>query len=862
MNKFDVTRSSFTTCLVLCAVLLLAMSMIFFGYVWTEKQIDAANLQRYSTRLLIDELRQSSDDLTRMVRTYVVTGDPIYLKYFQDILAIRDGKKVRPQNYDAIYWDFITGGQQPTPPGEGRQIALLDMMKHTGFTEQELSKLKEAKELSDALTSTEFKAMRLIASTKSNDPATREEARMLVFDENYHRQKAEIMRPIDDVIHLTDARTQQAVETASQRALHVRYILIGLGSLLLILLGYTDRLFRRILGGSPQQIYDQIIRLGTGNFTPVIDHDRAPKNSVMGYLLETLLLLRNLEEVRHRNEQSLHLAAKVFSDAQEGIFFADYEGTIIDANQAFLNMTDFSREEVVGSRSTIFNPDLHDPTFISNMWNTIKRDKYWRGEVWNRKKNGEIFPEILSMTPVYDNNENLLCYLGMLTDITELKQHQQKIEQIAFHDPLTQLPNRQLLADRMRQSLARAERSKESAAVICLDLDGFKEVNDNFGHGTGDALLIEVADRLLRCIRTGDTVARMGGDEFVILLCEIPSQQHCEATLQRILIELATPFSLGEGRMASISGSIGYTLFPEDNADADTLLRHADQAMYAAKQAGKNRFHLFDVMGDKRSYANAAAISRIETALSNRELQLYIQPKIDLRSGKVVGGEALMRWVHPIRGIIPPNEFLPLIENHAIGIAVGEWVIGEALRLMQHWSTLGLIFPVSVNISINHLKDESFYARLVSILQNFPDIPPQRLQIEIRESAALDDMHKTNTLIHNCQALGIRFALDDFGTGYSSLTYLKRLSIDTLKIDQSFVHDMLENENDLAIVRGVIGLAQAFCSQSVAKGVETWQTAALLRKLGCEIAQGYAIAAPMSAEAIPDWINTFTMPEF
>ncbi|MGZ5000387.1 MAG: putative bifunctional diguanylate cyclase/phosphodiesterase [Methylomonas sp.] len=861
MNKFDVNRLSFTTYLVLCTVLLLSMSATFVCYVWSEKQIDAANLQRYSTRLLIDELRQSSDDLTRMVRSYVVTADPDYLKYFQDILAIRDGKKVRPRDYDAIYWDFITGGQQPTPPGEGVLIALLDMMQQTGFTEQEISKLKEAKKLSDALTSTEFKAMRLIAANQNKDLASAEEARMLVFDDNYHRQKAAIMRPINDVIQMTNARTQQAVESAELRALHFRYMLVGLGLLLLILLAYTDRLFRRILGGSLQQIYQQIIHLGTGNYVPVIGNaDNTPQKSVMGYLLETLRLLQNLEEARQRNEQSLRLAAKVFSDAQEGIFFADHEGIIIDANQAFLDMTGFSQEEVVGRQSTIFDSDLHDPAFIANMWDAIKRDSYWRGEIWSRKKNGEIFPELLSMTPVYDNDENLLCYLGMLTDITELKQHQQQMEHIAFHDPLTHLPNRQLLSDRLQRGLARAERTRESIAVACLDLDGFKEVNDNFGHGIGDALLIEVANRLLRCIRTGDTVARMGGDEFVILLCEITSQQHCETTLQRILIEMATPFSLGGDNIATISGSIGYTLFPEDNTDADTLLRHADQAMYAAKQAGKNRFRLFDVMGEKRCYANTAVISRIETALKNQELQLYIQPKIDLRNGKVVGGEALIRWAHPVRGIIPPDEFLPLVEHHPLGIAIGEWVIGEALRLMRLWSTQGIILPLSVNISIDHLKHDNFYARLAALLQEFPDIPPQHLEIELMESAALEDIHKTNALIHHCKGLGLRFALDDFGNGCSSLTYLKHLSVDTLKIDRPFVHDMLENEDNQAIVRGAISLAQAFCSQSVAKGVESWQHAALLSKLGCDIAQGHAIAAPMPAEAIPDWIKSFTMP--
>jgi EAL domain-containing protein (putative c-di-GMP-specific phosphodiesterase class I) len=362
-------------------------------------------------------------------------------------------------------------------------------------------------------------------------------------------------------------------------------------------------------------------------------------------------------------------------------------------------------------------------------------------------------------------------------------------------------------------------------------------------------------------VRSCDTVARLGGDEFSIVLCDIDNREQCEATLQRILRALIAPYNLLSQQIKHISGSIGYTLFPYDNVDPDTLLRHADHAMYQAKQAGKNRFQYFDVREDKRAQANWSVLARIEKALINAEFRLFIQPKINLKTGQVVGAEALIRWQHPIRGLIPPAEFLPLIEDHDLAIALGEWVISEAMTILQCWCDHSLNPALSINIGARHLRQENFCEHLSAILQQFPTVPKNQLEIEIVESAALDDLQKVSELIAICKNLGVNFALDDFGTGYSALIYLKRLAVTTLKIDQTFVRDLLTDQSDLAIVRGIIGLAKAFDTTIVAEGVETWQQAHCLLDLGCDIVQGYAIARPMPADEFLAWANQFKMPD-
>lgn len=850
---------SFSRSLLISGALVVALVMAFAIYVWSEKQIDRANEQRLTSYLLADELRQSSDDLTRAVRVYIVTGHPGYKQKFQEILDIRSGVRPRPDSVLTAW--HLMNSPESAHFAVGNKIALIDLMKLAGFTELELQKLQEAHLNSDVLTNIEFEAMRLVENAPAQDEASRDRARQLVFGEEYVKAKEAIMQPIDDFQRMIGKRTHDAVEMAEQRSDRLRMVFILLGVGLLAMLWRTYRHKLLILGAPLDDVYDLVARIGHGDFTNEITIAPAQEASVVGWLATAQAKLKVADEMQKRDQEQLRLGATIFHVSSEAIMVVDVTGVIQKVNEAFLEMSGYSRDEVIGQTPRLMRSDRHDADFYRAMWDDIKRNGDWRGEVWNRKKTGELYVGILSINAVKDETGAVQRYISLFTDITPLKQHQQHIERMAYHDTLTQLPNRALLGDRMQQALARAKRFQEAMAVVCLDLDGFKAVNDNYGHESGDSLLIQTAQRLNACVRTGDTVARLGGDEFVLLLCGLNSREDCERSLKRVLNELMIPYSLGEGQQGNISGSIGYTLYPDDDADPDTLLRHADHAMYAAKQAGKNRYHPFDLRQDNRANANRGALARIEKALDKGEFRLYIQPKVYLDSGKIAGGEALIRWIHPIRGLIPPSEFLPLIEEQDLALGVGEWVIEEGLRLLEGWSAQGLDFPLSVNIAARQLREPDFSQRLAGLLKRFPKVPPQRLEIEIVESTALDDMYKISTLIAECQALGVHFSLDDFGTGYSSLTYLKRLAVNTLKIDQSFVCNMLEDESDLAIVRGVIGLAQAFGSHTVAEGVETWQHAARLKEIGCEIAQGYAIARPMPAEELSQWIAEFRMPK-
>lgn len=441
--------------------------------------------------------------------------------------------------------------------------------------------------------------------------------------------------------------------------------------------------------------------------------------------------------------------------------------------------------------------------------------------------------------------------------IGEQKKAARALAYLAHHDPLTQLPNRVLLADRMAMALAQARRDGDRLGIALLDLDGFKPINDTHGHDVGDLVLIEVANRLRAALRETDTVARLGGDEFVLVLAGLDEETECPRTLARLLTTLARPYSVA-GVTVTLSGSIGVTLFPDDDADADTLVRHADQAMYLAKQAGRNRFHVFDAVLDRDVQLRQGARNRVIAALPAEEFRLYYQPKVDLRAGRVIGAEALIRWQHPERGLVAPGEFLPLIEDDEFMVRLSEWVIETALAQLEQWQAQGLTLGVSVNLPARHLQAADFPAFLAGALARHPAAAPALFELEVLESAALDDVVGASARMQQCRALGVRFALDDFGTGYASLAYLRRLPIDLLKIDQSFVRDMLQDPDDLAIVKGVIGLAAAFNDTVIAEGVETIEHAVRLLHLGCDLAQGYGIARPMPPEALPAWVAAWT----
>jgi len=458
-----------------------------------------------------------------------------------------------------------------------------------------------------------------------------------------------------------------------------------------------------------------------------------------------------------------------------------------------------------------------------------------------------------------DDLEAVRDLASMVMDMVERKRAEERIEHLAYHDSLTQLPNRSLLTDRLRQAMAEAKRARRMLAVCYLDLDGFKPINDRWGHGNGDRVLVEVAHRLAGSVRAGDTVARLGGDEFVILFGDLPDVEECEQALERVMDTLRVPFIVA-GQPAHLSASVGVTLFPDDSADPDTLLRHADQAMYAAKQAGRNRYHLFDPEHDRRARARRENLKRVREGLRNGEFELYYQPRVNMREGRAVGVEALIRWNHPEEGLLLPARFMPLVENSELSPELGRWVLREALVQMGRWSAAGCLLPVSVNISGRHLLTQDFVQDLATLLAEFPGIDPRGLELEILETAALEDMAAISDLLRGCRDLGVRFALDDFGTGYSSLTYLRHLPVHLLKIDRSFVRDMLTDAEDLAIVEGVIGLATAFRREVIAEGVETVEHGTLLMRLGCDLAQGFGIAAPMPAKALPAWLESWRQP--
>lgn len=442
----------------------------------------------------------------------------------------------------------------------------------------------------------------------------------------------------------------------------------------------------------------------------------------------------------------------------------------------------------------------------------------------------------------------------VLSDITTLKTLQGKLDRLAHFDELTNLPNRLLKVDRLQQAMAQARRTGQGLAVIYIDLDGFKAVNDQFGHEAGDQLLISVASHMKQVLREGDTLARMGGDEFVAVLLNLGNIKACAPLLDRLLAGAAQPMAFND-HMLKVSASLGVTFYPQaQEVEGDQLVRQADHAMYQAKQAGKSRWREFDAVQDACLRDGHQDLQRIQQALHNHELVLYYQPKVNMRTGQVLGAEALIRWQHPEMGMLLPLNFLPVVENHALAIDIGEWVIDTALGQIESWQAQGLHLPVSINVGARQLQQANFVLRLRTLLARHPGVNPADLTLEILETSALKDIPYVSQVIEDCHQMGVAFALDDFGTGYSSLAYLKRLRVTVLKIDQSFVCDMLTNPDDLALLKGIIGLAGAFKLEVIAEGVETAAHGALLLQLGCELAQGHCLARPMPAKNFPDWV--------
>lgn len=561
------------------------------------------------------------------------------------------------------------------------------------------------------------------------------------------------------------------------------------------------------------------------------------------------------EKERIQAEKRLCLAANVFTHAREAIMITDVDGTIVEINNSFSRITGYSRDEVLGGNPRILNSGRQGKEHYAAMWRSLIDKGQWYGEIWNRRKNGEIFAEMQTISTVRNAQGKILHYVSQFSDVTALKNHEHELQRIANFDALTGLPNRILLSDRLQQVMTHVQRSGQRLAVVYLDLDGFKVINDVQGHEAGDQLIVGVAENIQTVLRKGDSLARLGSDEFVVVLDDLADIEASGPMLNRLLVAIAQPVQVGEIQL-QVSASLGTTFYPQsEDVNPDQLLRQAAQAMYHAKLAGKNRYHVFDDDHDRSLRGHHESLEHIRQALDKGEFVLHYQPKVNMRTGVVIGAEALIRWQHPQRGLLQPGEFLPAIEGHALASEIGEWVISEALTQIESWQAHGLDLPVSVNMGAHQLQQADFVLRLRALLAQHPDVRPGALELEVLETSALEDLAHISKVIEECRLFGVFFALDDFGTGYSSLSYLRRLAVIQLKIDQSFVRDMIDKSEDLAILEAVIGLSTAFHLQVIAEGVETVEQGVLLLKLGCELAQGYFIAHPMPADELSGWVT-------
>ena len=589
----------------------------------------------------------------------------------------------------------------------------------------------------------------------------------------------------------------------------------------------------------------------------IFDSVKVPLRSIDDKIIGLLEINRDITE-KKALEEKLQLAASVFTSTLEGIMILSSDGTILDVNKAFSRITGYEHDDILGENMRLLNAGLQDNNFYDNLWYNLNTKGHWYGEVWNRRKNGEVYAVMQSINTVSDNNQTSpRKYVSLLSDITMIKEHEHELEHIAHYDALTSLPNRLLLADRLNQAMAQTRRRCEQLAVIYIDLDGFKSVNDNYGHETGDQVLISTAQRMKQALRDGDTLARIGGDEFVALLLDIGTVEASIPILNRILMGVSQPVHLKQNNL-QVSASLGVTFYSSTDAiNADQLLQQADLAMYQAKLEGKNSYHFFDVIDDGHICGYHESLERIRQALAAHEFVLYYQPKVNMQTAAIIGAEALIRWQHPDQGLLSANVFMPTIEDNSLSIELGEWVIDTVLAQMEFWTAAGLTLPVSININARQLQHTGFIDSLRTLFAAHPTVNPGSLELEVLETSAMEDLSKVSKVLEISREMGFNFSLDNFGTGYSSLTYLKRLPVTTLKIDQSFVRDIITDSNDQAIVKGLVGLAPAFDLKVIAVGVETIEHGTLLMQLGCDLGQGYGIAHPMPANELPDWCSTW-----
>ena len=611
-----------------------------------------------------------------------------------------------------------------------------------------------------------------------------------------------------------------------------------LSLVLAIVFAYLSRAITSRLSKMTGEIKEIIVSNKLDKRLPVDSHDEIGLLSMSFNLFITQ---------RMEAEDKMRLASAIYQTSGEAMVVTDENNLIVDVNPAFTAVTGYTLGEVAGKDPRILKSGRHDKEFYRQMWEELLRDGHWKGELWSRHKDGKIIPHLTNITVMRNPDRSVLRHVAQFSDITEIKEKEELIFKHANYDMLTRMPNRRLFNDSLEQGIKKAHRTGLPFALLYIDLDRFKEVNDALGHAKGDVLLIEAARRISGCVRSTDTVARLGGDEFTIILPEFGERLHLERISQNILQTLASPFDLGNNDVVYVSCSIGITIFPDDAAGLEDLLKHADQAMYAAKSEGRGRFSYFTESMQKEASEKLELTNDLRQALVRNELSVYYQPIVCLRTGALVKAEALLRWRHPRRGMVSPAEFIPLAEESGLILEIGEWVFREASVCVDRWRRkFGSVIQVSVNkspVQFEHHSEKKWPDLLAGM-----GLPGNGITVEITEGLLLKKSSKVVERLNELREGGMEISIDDFGTGFSSLSYLKTFPINYLKIDRSFVRELARDPNDRALTEAIIVMAHKLGIKTISEGVETKEQLGLLRSFGCDYAQGFLFSPAVQAD--------------
>lgn len=961
--------------------MLVVIALLIVGYTAAEQDLSGQRDKRLQSLELSDELRQSSDDITRMVRTYIVTGDETYKEYTNEIIGIRDGKRPRPVEYNKVYWDLVLrDDERPTPMAE--PTPLLERMRDAGFTVQEFEKLVEAKENSDELTHREFTAIELIESVVPTPEPSRTAATKMVHDAAYHEAKANIMRPIRDFEVMVDQRTQSAINSAEKRVYIYRTAILLSALLLGLILWSTRRTLRNALGASVTTLYQVADQLGASRSGHVISVQPTRPESVLGQLTQTQQQLLALEQsssaaeiaqrdierrfydlaeasgdwiwetdtewkftfvsenalsqlgfraenmlgmqvmslvppgekdrvraeldsitdngtsfrdleiplvsdtgfvhttlssgnpmtdtygeivgyrgivrdvtAEREHQEQLRVVATAF-ETLEPLIITDAQGEIVRINRALTDSLGYTIEQLRGKTVASLLASRHEQSFYQEMWSAATRHRTWQGEVWMQRQNQTSYPGWLSVSAVLNDNQRPTHYVCTCLDLTDRKDAESQVAKLAYFDQLTGLPNRTMFMDRLKQAMLTATKTGVYGALLLIDLDHFKSLNDTRGHAIGDQLLNDVAHRLTRCLKRESFIARLGGDEFMVLLPNVSSLEteariRAEGAAEKILTTLRQPFQL-DSTVHFSTQSIGVAVFLGDDVPLEELMRHVDLAMYHAKSTGRDTFSFFEKSLEQAADRRAQMERDLRSGLSDDSFSLAFQPQVG-PDGLVVGLEALLRWDNTDWQHISISEVIDVAEGSGLIIPLGVRIFEMACEQVRSWSkhpTLSRLH-VAINVSARQLAERDFVSQVQAILQR-TGVPAQQLKIEITESVFIDNSEEVIARLLELKEMGFSISLDDFGTGYSSMRYLQQLPLNELKIDRSFVANILHDSSAEAIARSVVNLGDNLGIQVLAEGVETEAQRNAMIRLGCYAWQGYLLSAPVSASRIGD----------